>query len=214
MMGCQVSPTCGSRSLWQRTTTASAATWQRACATTAVKRCRGSVQKELFAASATTTACVERKHNRPLLLLGRRHKMTEDNLRKASLHEATVLQEGGIKSVQTLPSSKATVRIRCVIIGILPHVKKHKTKSGWHIEVDSHPSRKPKKSGGKGSVASWKAKQLGCVFQDTEPPKPMSLPRKVTKSLGPKRSVHFSEGCTTPQKIGKRRTVAKCGSAV
>ena len=63
------------------------------------------------------------------------------------------------------------MRISHVIIGILPCVE-----SGCdvgekgilrHEEVDSHTSRKPKKSGGKGSVALLrKSKQMGCVFQD------------------------------------------------
>ena len=51
---------------------------------------------------------VERKHNRPLLLWDRRHELTEEDLRK-----------------ETLPgeASKEILRIRHVIIGILPHVK-------------------------------------------------------------------------------------------
>ena len=39
-----------------------------------------------------------------------------------------------------------------------------------------------------------KSKHLGCVFQDTEPPKSKSILRKSTKSLGSDRSVHFSKG--------------------
>ena len=36
-----------------------------------------------------------------------------------------------------------------------------------HTEVDSQPKKKPKKSGGKGSVALLiESKPLGCVFQD------------------------------------------------
>ena len=39
-------------------------------------------------------------------------------------------------------------------------------------EADSQPSKKSKTSGGKGSVALLKeSTYLGCVFQDTEPPK-------------------------------------------
>ena len=41
-----------------------------------------SVQKEMLEVSATTTRGVERKHNRPLLLRDRRHKTTEEGLRK------------------------------------------------------------------------------------------------------------------------------------
>ena len=38
------------------------------------------------------------------------------------------------------------------------------------------------------------SKQMGCVFQDLDSPKSKSFLRKVPKSLGPKRSVHFSKG--------------------
>ena len=74
----------------------------------------------MLAASASITVCVERKHNRPLLLQGRRHKMTEGNFQKGTLPEAAVLLEGDVKKRATL---KETVRIRHVIIGILPYVK-------------------------------------------------------------------------------------------
>ena len=68
-----------------------------------------------------------------------------------------------------------------MIIGILPCVKitdlirdgKFGEKCTFkHKEVDSQPNKKPKKRGGKGSVALLKkSKQLACVFQDVEPPK-------------------------------------------
>ena len=75
-----------------------------------------------------------------------------------------------------------------------PH---HKSESGCkfcencvfrHTEVDSQPSKKPKTSFG--NVALLKiSKQLGCGFQDLEPPKSKSISRKSTRFLGPKRSV-------------------------
>ena len=85
---------------------------------------------------------------------------------------------------------KETARNRHVIIGMLPYVKNtnpnrdaNSAKSVRHTEVDSQPSKKPKKSGGKGSVALLKnSKQLGCVFQD----------------MGPKRSVQFSKNNSRP----------------
>ena len=62
-----------------------------------------------------------------------------------------------------------------------------------HTEADGQPSKKSKKSGGKGSVALLKeCKQLGCVSQDTEPSM-TSTPRKGGK-LGPNRAVTFSKG--------------------
>ena len=54
--------------------------------------------REMQSVSARTTVSVERKHNRPLPLQGRRHKMTEEDLRQEVHQEATVLQEGNIKA--------------------------------------------------------------------------------------------------------------------
>ena len=79
-------------------------------------------QKEMLAASATTSLSVERKHNRPLLLQGRRHKMTEENFRKGSLPQAVVFLEGAIKKRAHITSME-TCRIRHVTIGILPFVQ-------------------------------------------------------------------------------------------
>ena len=100
--------------------------------------------------------------------------MTEEALRKGSLPEAPVLLEGKLKKRADI-TFKETVRIRRVIVGILPSVQitslnqdAKSTKSAYfkHTEVDSQPCKKPKQSGGKGSVAS----QPGCVFQEKEPP--------------------------------------------
>ena len=45
--------------------------------------------------------------------------------------------------------------------------------------------------------------QLGCAFQEMEPPKRKSMLRKGTQFLGPKRSVHFSKGTHATSKFGK-----------
>ena len=72
--------------------------------------------------------------------------------------------------------------------------------------IDSQPNKKPKKSGGKGSVAFVKtSQQLCCVFQDAEPSKSRSNLRKDTKVLGPKRSVLFSQGTLRHVKILGRK---------
>ena len=52
-------------------------------------------------------------------------------------------------------------------------------------EADRQPNERPKKGGGRGSVTLFKnAKQLGCLFQDVQPPKSKSILRKSTGSLG------------------------------
>ena len=54
-----------------------------------------------------------------------------------------------------------------------------------HRQVEEQPNRRPKKGGDKRVVAILKdARQLGCVFQDTEPPESLLISRKSTKVLG------------------------------
>ena len=88
-------------------------------------------------------------------------------------------------------TSVGSARNYCVILGSVPYVKNHKTETGckfgekcafMHREVDSPPTRKPKKTVGKGSIAVLKnSRQLGCVFQDVEPPTSNSILRKETQ---------------------------------
>ena len=72
----------------------------------------------MIAVSSTTTVGVDRKHDRLLLLQDRKHKMTEENLGKEEPSEAVV---GKIKKLADI-TLKETVRIRRVILGILPYV--------------------------------------------------------------------------------------------
>ena len=101
--------------------------------------------------------------------------MTEEVLRKGNLPRGRSPSGKGFRTVQT-----KTVRIRHVNSGIgctfgekcMLRLK----------EVDSQPNKKPKKSGGKGSVALEKnSKQLGYAFQDLEPLKFKSILRKSTQ---------------------------------
>ena len=61
-----------------------------------------------------------------------------------------------------------------------------------HVEIDGQPSKKSKKSGGKGSVALLKESiQLGCVSHDSHPRKSVLW---KDGQLGPKHTVKFSMG--------------------
>ena len=51
--------------------------------------------------------------------------------------------------------------------------------------------------------------QLGCVFQDSEPPKSHAIFRKGTKSFGWKRSVRFSKGTSHRKKSRSRGVIQK-----
>ena len=68
---------------------------------------KDSVQMEMLAASATKTASVD---------------MTEEDVREETHPEAAVHHEGNVRNRAEI-TSKETVRIRCVIVGILPYVK-------------------------------------------------------------------------------------------
>ena len=80
------------------------------------------VQNEMLVPSATMTVSVEKYHNRPLLLQDRRHKTTGEVLRKGNVPVAVVLLESDVRDRVDI-TSKETLRIRHVIIGILPYVK-------------------------------------------------------------------------------------------
>ena len=63
-----------------------------------------------------------------------------------------------------------------------------------HRQVDEQPSKKSKKNGDKIAVAILKnTRQLGCVFQDMEPPKSSSIFRKSSNILKPIRCVQFTK---------------------
>ena len=66
-----------------------------------------------------------------------------------------------------------------------------------HVEAEETPSKKSKKSGGKGTVALLKdSTQLGCVFHDSHPTK--SILDEMTPSNSPR-----ARGTTS--KFGKQR---------
>ena len=63
-----------------------------------------------------------------------------------------------------------------------------------HRQVDEQPSKRSKKNGDKSAVAMLKiTRQLGCVFQDMEPPKSSSILRERSDIRKPIRRVKFSK---------------------
>ena len=140
-----------------------------------------------------------RQINRPLLLQHRRHKMTEEVLRKGNLPEAVVFLERDIKDRAEITSVK-TVRICHVIIDILPYVKITKVVRDANLAQSAYsctkrltvsPTRSRRKVVVMDLVPYWRIRSnFGGVFQDFEPPKSKSISRKVTQFLGPKGSVH------------------------
>ena len=62
-----------------------------------------------------------------------------------------------------------------------------------HWKVEEQPNKRPKKGGDKTAVAIVKSvRQLGCVFQDAEPPESVAISRKATKVMGSLRGVRFT----------------------
>ena len=80
-----------------------------------------SVQEETLAASATGVIG-DNEHNRHLVLQRRRHRLTEESPRKALAPGENVLLEGKVRQLAKI-TSKEFLRIRHVILGILPYVK-------------------------------------------------------------------------------------------
>ena len=63
-----------------------------------------------------------------------------------------------------------------------------------HRQVDEQPSKRSKKNGDKSAVAMLKStRQLGCVFQDVEPPQSSSILRMSSNIQKPIRCVQFTK---------------------
>ena len=63
-----------------------------------------------------------------------------------------------------------------------------------HRQVEEQPCKRSNKNGDKSAVALLKnARQLGCVFQDMEPPKSSSILRKSSDMRTPIRCVQFTK---------------------
>ena len=84
-----------------------------------------------------------------------------------------------------------------------------------HQQVEGQPSKTPKKSSDNSAVVILKnSRQLGCVFEDTKPPKSSSTPRKGIKVLALTRNVQFSKNALRHKRIRrKQRCIAWCDPA-
>ena len=82
---------------------------------------KDSVQQETRVVSPNEIIRVDSQHSRPLLLQDRRHKMTEENLRKETPLGEVVHPEREVKNRARI-CSEEHVRNRRVLHGLLPYV--------------------------------------------------------------------------------------------
>ena len=98
--------------------------------------------------------------------------------------------------------------------------KKKKKQSGckfgdecafMHEQVEGQPNKRPKKNGDKRAVAMLQnSQQLGCVFEDIEPPKSSSILRKSTNILRTTRIVQFSNAALRHAKNRESKGLSQC----
>ena len=148
---------------------------------------------------------VEKQRDRSLVLQNRRRKAMVYFIRRREPSEANV------RLVKDLEERTKTTSVENARDSWhAPVCQNYKTESGCKFgdkcaflcteSMTISPKKKNGQIGGEGSVAMLKkSKQLGCVFQDVEPPEFNSISRKGPKSLGPKRSVQFSKKKITPR---------------
>ena len=78
-----------------------------------------------------------------------------------------------------------------------------------HRQVDEQPSKTSKKNCDKSAVTLLKiTRQLGCVFQDTEPPKSSSILRKSSNTQKPIRCVQFTKAVLRHANIRRPKSIA------
>ena len=129
--------------------------------------------------------------------------------------EAAVLQ-GSYIDIRAEITSKVSARGYPLFFGILPNFKNVKrnrvvnsvTKCAFvHRQVDDQLIKKPKKNGDKSAVEKLKGRrQLGCVLQDTEPPKSFFMHlREERKSLETNSKCTIRKSCA----LTKERSSAR-----
>ena len=178
----------------------------------------GSVLKETIAVSVTISISVHNRHSRILLRILSCNKMRKMHRETRSPRGRSPV--GKCLDCRARITSKELAPIHSVKVHP-PECLFYKTTSGCifgekcsyaHRQVEEQPSKKSQKNGDKSAVGMLKrseqhqrtvrlfldaysstTRQLGCVFQDMEPPKSSSILRKSSNILKPIRYVRFTK---------------------
>ena len=180
---------------------------------------KGSVREETSVVSGTTKISVQNRHQKPLHPLSHQHKgrtaSRKKNLRGQSPSGKFARQpcKDFLKGTRTKLRCDCKQPLKCQFYKSESGCKFGNKCSFPHKKVEVQPHKKPKKGGDKNTVAMVKdARQLGCAFQDTEPPESWSNWRKSTKVLGSIRRVRFT--IATQRQVGRKNQVKFLISAV
>ena len=123
-----------------------------------------SVREKIVAVSGTTKISVQNRHQNP-----------KESQRPNEVHLGSLLVN------RADITSKVSARDHLVIMGIQPNVNSTKQNRDAHLVKSAR--KKPKGDGDNNAVALLKdSRQLGCVFQDTEPPESSSFYGRQRKS--------------------------------
>ena len=161
----------------------------------------GSVLKETIAVSVTILISVQKQHSRILLRALPRGRVRE-------MHREPEVLEAEAQVVECLDgpariTSKELAPIHSVKSGILQNACSTSRKMDADLgksslmriaRLKNSLAKGQKKNRDKSAVATLRStRQLGCVFQDMEPPKSSSILRKSSKILKPIRCVRFTK---------------------
>ena len=161
----------------------------------------GSAPKETLAVSVTISISVQKRHSRirlRALLRGRKERNASRTLSPRGKSPS-----GRMSRLPCKDYLKGTCSNSFCEKWNPPECLFYKTKSGCrfgdncsyaHRQVEEQPSKRSKKNGDKSAVALLKiTRQLGCVFQDMEPPKSSSILCKSSNIREPIRCVEFTK---------------------
>ena len=163
----------------------------------------GSAPKETIAVSGTMWISVQNRHSLILLRDLQRSRVREMH-REPEVRQAKVRVEecldghASITSKEFAPINSFCEKWHppeCLLYKSEDWCRCGEKCSYAHRQVDEQPSKRSKKNGDKSAVAILlkSTRQLGCVFQDMEPPKSSSISRKSSNILKPVRCVRFTE---------------------